>query len=56
MLARQEAIKSILEQKGSGFGVSGSFAAIADVKDNTKGTDSIIVLSPVGTASTGKFN
>ena len=45
----------ILEQKGSGFGVSGSAAAIAkDVKDNTKGTDSIIVLSPVGTASTGK--
>jgi hypothetical protein len=24
------------------------------VKDNTKGTDSIIVLSPVGTTSTGK--
>ena len=45
----------ILEQKGSGFGVSGSASAIAkDVKDNTKGTDSIIVLSPVGTSSTGK--
>ena len=44
----------ILEQAGSGFGVSGSVSAIAqDVATNPKGTDSIIVLSPVGTSSTG---
>ena len=44
----------ILEQAGSGFGVSGSAASVAqDIKNNPKGTDSIIVLSPVGTSSTG---
>jgi hypothetical protein len=44
----------ILEQTGSGFGVSGSASAIAqDVETNPKGTGSIIVLSPVGTSSTG---
>ena len=44
----------ILEQAGSGFGVSGSAAATAaEVRTNVKGTDSIIVLSPVGTSSTG---
>ena len=44
----------ILEQAGSGFGISGSASAIAqDIATNPKGTDSIIVLSPVGTSSTG---
>ena len=44
----------ILEQTGSGFGVSGSASAIAqDIETNPKGTNSIIVLSPVGTSSTG---
>jgi Tfp pilus tip-associated adhesin PilY1 len=44
----------ILEQAGSGFSVSGSAASVAqDIKNNPKGTDSIIVLSPVGTSSTG---
>ena len=45
----------ILEQAGSGFGVGGTASAIAqEAATNIKGTDNIIVLSPVGTASTSE--
>ncbi len=45
---------TILEEAGSGFGIGGSASSIAqEVVANNKGTESIIVLSPVGTTSTG---
>jgi len=46
---------NIIEQSGSDFGgLGGSAATIANqVNSNSKGTDGLIVLSPVGTQSTG---